>query len=114
MKKGEILVLGYDYVFWNAWYQLNHASMRKSTVRSQVVTWFGNCSYRKLRLPVKVEKVLCPICGKEDMALRYFGGKVIVINRNSSEFESNLFMDALEDGREVFSEVGSKEASEQD
>lgn len=94
-------------VFKTAFYQLSHASMRVNTKRSQVVTWFGNCSYRKLKVEVKEHKALCPICQKDLMNIRYNGGKVIVVNRNSHEFKSEVFMDAFEDGREVFSEVES-------
>jgi RNA polymerase subunit RPABC4/transcription elongation factor Spt4 len=92
-------------IFKTAFYQLSHASMRVNTKRSQVVTWFGTCSYRKLKVEVKEYKAVCPICQKDLMNKRYSGGKVIVVNRNSSEFKSHVFMDAVEDGVEVFSEV---------
>jgi hypothetical protein len=91
--------------FKTAFYQLSHASMRVNTKRSQVVTWFGTCSYRKLKVLVKENKPVCPICGEELVRLLYSGRFVIVVNRNSHEFKSELFMDAVEDGVEVFSEV---------
>lgn len=92
-------------VFKTAFYQLSHASMRVSTKRSQVATWFGNCSYRELKVEVKEYKALCPICQKDLMDGRYSGGLVIVVNRNSSEFKSERYMDAVEGGVEVFSVV---------
>jgi hypothetical protein len=47
-----------------AFYQLNHATLVRGTKRSIVTTWFGVCSYVKLRLK-KEDRVLrdiCPIC----------------------------------------------------
>jgi hypothetical protein len=62
----------------SAWYQCNHASVRRDSGSntSHVVTWFGVCSYRKLKLingnDVGV-KHKCSICGKDLVRLRYLG-----------------------------------------
>ena len=32
------------------WYQLNHCSVRRGSKKSHATTWFGVCSYRKLKL----------------------------------------------------------------
>jgi hypothetical protein len=94
-------------VFKTAFYQLNHASMRKGkNVRSSVVTWFGTCSYRRLKYVPEKHVAKCPICGKEAFRIRYFGGKIICLNRESFEFKSWLFMDEYEDGKQVFCERG--------
>jgi ssDNA-binding Zn-finger/Zn-ribbon topoisomerase 1 len=61
-----------------AWYQCNHSSVRRSEGKknSHVVSWFGVCSYRKLKL-INGEDVgikhKCPICGKDLVRLRYLG-----------------------------------------
>lgn len=92
-------------IFKTAFYQLSHAGMRDDTTRAQVVSWFGVCSYRKLKVVVpEEEKVACPICGKPVVDLRYSGNRVIVVNRCHPEFKSWVFMQAVEDGIEVFSE----------
>ena len=61
----------------SAWYQLNHASVRRKNGRtSHVATWFGVCSYRKLKLINGADvgiKHKCPICGKDLVRLRYLG-----------------------------------------
>jgi hypothetical protein len=58
------------------WYQLNHCSIRRGSKKSHAATWFGVCSYRKM----KVENVKnagikhkCPICGNELVRVRYLG-----------------------------------------
>jgi len=60
-----------------AWYQLNHASIRRSgSKKSHAATWFGVCSYRKLKL-IKGKDVgikhKCPICGGDLVRVRYRG-----------------------------------------
>ena len=62
-------------VFGTCWYQLHHASYRKGTKRAQVVTWFGTCSYKRLKLPPreKKERDLCPLCGHELQRIIYCG-----------------------------------------
>jgi hypothetical protein len=48
-----------------AWYQLNHASYDKTKKRFHIATWFGVCSYRKLKVTPEKRKELCPICQHE-------------------------------------------------
>ena len=60
-----------------AWYQL-HASVRRgpNSKKSHVATWFGVCSYRKLKLINGSDvgiKHKCPICGNDLVRLRYLG-----------------------------------------
>jgi len=60
------------------WYQLNHASVRRgvNVKKSHAASWFGVCSYRKLKLingkDVGV-KHKCPICGCDLVRVRYLG-----------------------------------------
>ena len=62
-------------VFGTAWYQLNHASMISKSARSHVATWFGTCSYRKLKLKKedRIKRDVCPICGYDLEKVRYVG-----------------------------------------
>ena len=58
------------------WYQLNHCSIRRGSKKSHAVTWFGACSYRKLKL-INGEDVgvkhKCPICACDLVRVRYLG-----------------------------------------
>jgi len=56
-----------------AWYQLNHASVKRNTTRFHVATWFGVCSYRKLKVTVEPKKCVCPICQHDLRDLLYVG-----------------------------------------
>jgi hypothetical protein len=83
-----------------AWYQLNHATLRTDVKRPHVVTWFGVCSYRKLKVSPELRRRFCPICQHELERLRYFGSK----DWFSGEFEkkSKFEADYCEDGRPVW------------
>ncbi|MGD6934357.1 MAG: hypothetical protein ACQCN5_09140 [Candidatus Bathyarchaeia archaeon] len=58
-----------------AWYQLNHATIIKGAKRSTVATWFGVCSYTKLKLKKddRVRRDVCPICQHELEDVVYVG-----------------------------------------
>jgi hypothetical protein len=58
------------------WYQLNHCSIRRGAKKSHAATWFGICSYRKLKLINGKDvgiKHKCPICNSELVRVRYLG-----------------------------------------
>lgn len=58
------------------WYQLSHCSLRRGVKRQNVVTWFGLCGRRKLKVPksvfCKVEH-RCKICGEPHYAINFHG-----------------------------------------
>jgi hypothetical protein len=58
-----------------AWYQLNHSTLVRGAKRSCVTTWWGVCSYVKLRLKKenRVSRDLCPICQHELEEVVYVG-----------------------------------------
>jgi len=87
-----------------AWYQLNHASVKVGVKRFHVATWFGNCSYRKLKVTIEMRKAVCPICQHDLVRLRYFGGKGIVTDRSSPEYERDSFEDYEEGSLPVYFE----------
>lgn len=87
-----------------AWYQLNHASVKKNVKRFHIATWFGNCSYRKLKVTVEMRKAVCPICLHDLVRIRYFGDKGIITDRNSPYYEHNSFEDYEESGHVVYFE----------
>ena len=60
-------------VFRTAAYQLNHSSVKKGAVRFHVASWFGNCSYRKLKVTAEMRKSVCPISKHDLEKLRYNG-----------------------------------------
>jgi hypothetical protein len=58
------------------WYQLNHCSIRRGSKKSHAATWFGVCSYRKLKLINGKDvgiKHKCPICSSDLVRVRYLG-----------------------------------------
>lgn len=83
-------------VFGTAWYQLNHSTIRTNVKRPHACTWFGVCSYRKLKVKAEKRKSLCPICGEELVKVHYLGGKCIVKDKTSSNFVGS-FVDDLSD-----------------
>jgi len=85
-------------VFGTAWYQLNHSSLDTSKRRFHVATWFGVCSYRKLKVTVEKRKALCPICQHDLVGIRYHGNKHLCVHERDS------FDDYEEDGRVVWVE----------
>jgi len=58
-----------------AWYQLNHSTLVHGAKRSCVTTWFGVCSYVKLRLKKedRISRDVCPICQHELEEVIYVG-----------------------------------------
>jgi hypothetical protein len=85
-------------VFGTAWYQLNHASIVKGRVRFHVTTWFGVCSYRKLKVTAERRKDVCPICQYELVALDYVGLKRFVTDMREPEYERDSYEDFMENG----------------
>jgi len=82
-------------VFGTAWYQLNHSSLKVGVVRFHVATWFGVCSYRKLKVTVEKRKDLCPICQSDLLKLHYFGVKPIVKVKSESGYVASFFDDLV-------------------
>lgn len=72
-------------VFYTARYELDHATIDYSKKDFHTVTWFGSCSYRKLKVePEKVKPDLCPLCGNAMEFGRYMGG--LIFDSEASEF----------------------------
>jgi hypothetical protein len=84
-----------------AYYQLNHATLRVGH-GNHVATWFGCCSYRKLKVTVEKKKSLCPWCQHDLEELRYYGSKRFVLDRDSPLLERESSEDLEEDGRVVW------------
>jgi len=82
-------------IFGTAWYQLNHASVKRGVTRFHVARWFGTCSYRKLKLKKgdRIPRNKCPICGMDLVRLRYMGFDFSKIMGESwiREFEDYAF-----------------------
>jgi hypothetical protein len=89
-------------VVGTAWYQLNHASVKRGVKRFHVATWFGVCSYHKLKVTLEIRKSVCPICQHDLEQLRYFGNKSFVQDRNSPDYKQNTFEDMDEGSGNVW------------
>ena len=79
-----------------AWYQLNHASVKRGVSRFHVATWFGVCSYRKLKLTVELKKAVCPIC-QHDLERLFFttdNTKFTAIKDDDRSLRHQLFLQA--------------------
>jgi hypothetical protein len=70
--------------------------------RHVVVTWFGNCSYRKLKVTYEVRKMVCPLCQHELEDGNYFGNKAFALNRIALDYVRDSWMPLREDGLEVW------------
>jgi len=92
-------------IFGTALYQLRHASVKKGVKRFHVATYFGVCSYRKLKVTVEKRKVLCPICQHDCIRMRYDGLREIVVDRSSVGYVRDSFEDLVEGGEVVWSEA---------
>ena len=75
-----------------------------STIRRRhvVVWWWGNCSYRRLKVTYEVRKMLCPHCGHELEDGNYYGTEVFATDKNASDYVRDRWMPLLEDGLEVW------------
>lgn len=80
-------------VFWTSFYQLEHSSIRTDVERPHPLTWFGVCSYRRLKVKIEKRKDVCPICGSELVNLVYCGREPIVRERGASGYKAALFTD---------------------
>lgn len=85
-----------------AWYQLNHASLKRNSARFHVATWFGVCSYRKLKITRELKKEICPICGHDLERLRYTGNKSFICDKSAPDYKQNTLEDLTEDGQIVW------------
>ena len=89
-------------VFGTAWYQLNHATIDVTKKRFHVATWFGVCSYRKLKVTVKRRRGFCPIC-ESDLEWVRFNGNRFVMDENLHSDKRCFFANAVgEDGRRTY------------
>jgi hypothetical protein len=82
-------------IFGTCWYQLNHATIIKKGKRNTVLTWFGVCSYAKLKLKQgdRKKRDVCPICQHELIEIVDVSGRCGHIANNLREWEEP-FLDA--------------------
>jgi hypothetical protein len=95
-------------IFGTAWYQLNHSTIRTNVKRPHACTWFGVCSYRKLKVKVEKKKQLCPICRGELVKLHYLGVRRIIKEKVSTDYVASFVDDLVDsDGSPNWCEVPS-------
>ena len=73
--------------------------------RTVVVTWFGNCSYRQLKVTYEVRKMVCPLCLHELEDGVYSGSKVFAKDKSALDYVRDGWMPLVEDGVVVWSAV---------
>ena len=83
---------------------MSQALIINSVKRSRhvVVTWFGNCSYRRLKVTYEVRKMVCPLCLHELEDGCYFGSKAFALDKNAIDYVRDSWLPLFEDGREVW------------
>ena len=87
-----------DSIFGTAWYQANHASIKRDAKRAHVVTWVGGVSYRKFKVKVVKKAAVCPICKFACVRLLYSGHKHFVLDRYASGYVRCSLEDYKENG----------------
>lgn len=70
--------------------------------RHIVVHWFGNCSYRRLKVTIEVRKMCCPHCGHELEDGSYYGKEMFVTNKKEPDYTRDNWMPLFEDGQQVW------------
>lgn len=95
-----------------AWYQLSHSTYRVAAKRHNVATWFGTCSYCKLKVKVEERKRVCPLCHGDLVEAEYCGHdeKVLALMRHvhcvkKDKLAGDFWSDMYEDGVAVWIEV---------
>jgi len=90
-------------------YELGHATIKKDVKNFRVVTYFGVCSYRKLKISAEArarweadKKQKCKLCGSELVDIEYLGHKAFVVDKLSSDFKRDTFEPIVENGRVVY------------
>ncbi len=86
-------------IFGTSWYQLSHSSYEIGGKRHVVVTWFGCCSYRKLKVTKELRQEFCTLCSSELVEIVYTGSKRLHLCKGNSSFEG-----LKENGVSVFAE----------
>lgn len=62
-------------VWGTAKYELSHATFERGKKRVHIVSWFGVCSYRKLKWTPEKKKEVCGVCGYELKKCVYVGSE---------------------------------------
>ncbi len=84
-------------VFGTAWYMLNHSSIKVGVKRFHVASWFGCCSYRKMKVsPEKsCRRDVCPICHEELKKVCHLGVRRIVKVKGEHGYAGSFLDDAV-------------------
>jgi len=80
-------------IYATALYELRHATIRDDVVRPHTVTWFGSCSYRKLKVVIEKGVSTCPICHDELHWGRYVTHKCVITNQHVFGYRNSYVED---------------------
>jgi hypothetical protein len=78
-------------IYYTAWYQLTHSGYDRTVQHPRVVSYFGGCSYRNLKVKVEREKSKCEQCQHELEDSDYVGVKAHVLDRTSKDYKNRLW-----------------------
>jgi hypothetical protein len=91
------------------WYQLNHSSFQKGVRKFHISSWFGICSYNKLKVVVPLRRRLCPICSSDIVRHVYVGVRpfsdLCSVKPSSGVCRRGSVEDLYENGERVWVEV---------
>jgi len=96
-------------IFATMVYELGHATYLDGVRNFRIVTYFGTCSYRKLKVVVKLPKAVCGICGGELRPVLYTGANANLISLKAEVAKSRgsfeFLNDVYENGELVWSYI---------
>jgi len=97
-----------ETIWGTARYQLDHSCIDVTKKRFRVSTWFGCCSYHKLKVTAELKKSICPCCKHDLEKLRYVGNKSFCLDRSSPNFQREGFDPYKEGGIVVWIVIESR------
>ena len=97
-----------ETIWGTARYQLDHSCIDVTKKRFRVSTWFGCCSYHKLKVTAELKRSICPCCKHNLEKLRYVGNKTFCLDRSSPNFQREGFDPYKEGGIIVWIVIESR------
>jgi hypothetical protein len=84
-------------IFGTMVYELGHATYLDGVRNFRMVTYFGSCSYRKLKAVVELPKAVCGICGSELRGVMYTGRNACLVDMKREVCKSKGSFDFISD-----------------
>jgi hypothetical protein len=108
-KKDDVLVKVHEErqsLAGTVWYLLNHSTIDVSSPRFHVVSWWGNCGYRKFKTEKFPQPSVCKVCGGQYVKRFVDSGLRLPRHVSDRNFKS-LYRVPLydEDGNKLISDI---------